>query len=309
MKTNNSALNSQIGPLQMRLREIVRDRYPMMLRGLDEARSVAPEMVDQHFEECLRWLVNSSGDSALIDLVEGYVFYTIEVNRAQQAYEKRGAYECATFAEANARVYQQSDYMKSYYWGVFAILFCWSHYVELMDFFLERFVRNLKSGCLIEVAPGHGAWGLLAIKQAPTMYLEGWDISPASLEMAPRLAAGAGLNVRSTYKLGDATKIEHAKGKYDAAICSFMLEHLEQPGNFIKSFATALKPGALAYVSLALTAAQTDHIYEFQCESEGILLAEAAGFELLESRVARPKRSIPKTKYIPRVQAMILRKK
>ena len=38
-------------------------------------------------------------------------------------------------------------------------------------------------------------------------------------------------------------------------------------------------------------------------------MAERAGFELLECRVARPQRQLPRARYVPRVQAMILRKK
>ena len=302
-------MNTQKGRLQLQLQKIMKQRYPMMLRGVEEARSIDPGLVDQHFEDCLGWIVRAYGEDALINVVEGYASFTLEVNRAQYAYEKRGTYECSTFDEANARVYQQAEYMQNYYWGVFAILFCWSHYVDLMDLYLNRFVSKLTSGRIIEVAPGHGVWGLLAVKKNQNMFLEGWDISPTSLDMAPRMAAGAGLTEHASYNLGDATQISHDSERYDAGICSFMLEHLEDPGVFLKDLAMTLKSGALAYISLALTAAQTDHIYEFKKESEGILLAEAAGFELLESRVSRPMRSLPGAKRVPRVQAMVLIKK
>lgn len=302
-------MSTAIGPLQERVRSIMRERYPMMLRGIDEARALAPDIVDIHFEACLQWIVQSHGEGVLAELVEGYATYTLEVNLMQQAYERRGAYEYSTFAEADARVYQNAEYMRNYYWGVLAILFCWSHYVELMEFFLRRFVGKLSAGRLIEVAPGHGLWGLLAIQYTPGLSLEGWDISPTSLALAPRIAAGAGLAQRARYRIGDATQLQHEVGLYDAAICSFMLEHLEAPGEFLCHFATALKQGAHALVSLALTAAQTDHIYEFKHESEGILLAEAAGFELIETRVSRPARLMRGAKYVPRVQAMLLRKK
>lgn len=297
-----------MGPLQTTLNKLMLDRYPMMLRGISEARAVSPDLVDTYFEKCLDWMVKAYGTGALVSVVDSYASFTLEVNRSQQAYERRGTYEFTNFAEANARVYQQAEYMKDYYWGVFAILFCWSHYVELMEFFLNRFVRRLEPGKLLEIAPGHGAWGLLAISHNPSLTLEGLDISPTSLEMASRISAGAGFAERAKYRLGDATKFPHGNEKYDSAICSFMLEHLEDPGAFLVGLAPALKPGALAYISLALTASQTDHIYEFRRESEGILLAEAAGFELIETLVARPLRTALRAKRVPRVQAMLLRR-
>ncbi len=284
-------------------------RHPMMSRGIAEARSVAPELVDHYFEKCLTWVVRAHGEDVLVQLVDGYAFYTIEVNRSQQAYEKRGHYEFEKFTEANEKVYQQADYMRDYYWGVFAILFSWSHYVELMDFYLNRFVANLQPGSLIEIAPGHGAWGVLAVTNCEGLTLVGMDISPTSIELSPKMAAGAGVGDRCIYQLGDATKVVHSSAGYDSAICSFLLEHLEDPGKFLTDFGVSLRPGALAFVTLALTAAQTDHIYEFRTVSEGILLAEAAGFELIECRVAQPKRMLTGARFVPRVQAMILRKK
>jgi 2-polyprenyl-3-methyl-5-hydroxy-6-metoxy-1,4-benzoquinol methylase len=297
-----------VGELQQRLYSTLQQKYPMLSRGVQEARAVAPDLVDEQFEECLRWAARAFGDGVIEDVAAGYAFFTLEVNRAQQAYEKDGRYKVSTFAEANALVYQQPEYMRHYYWGVFAILFCWPHYVELMDFYLNRFVAHLGGARLLEIAPGHGAWGLIAVMRASGMSLEGWDISPTSLEMAPKMALGAGVADRCTYRVADATKIEHDRERFDAAVCCFMLEHLEQPGDFLKGLAPALKSGGTAFITLALTAGQPDHIFEFHRESEGILLAEAAGLEMLECRIARPSRLLPNAKYVPRVQAMILRK-
>lgn len=293
---------------QRRFYELLGDRYPMLLGGVEEARLIAPDLVDRYFEECLRWVTVSFGDDALAKVVDGYAFFTMEVNRAQQIYELAGRYQISTFAEANALFYQQPEYMRDYYWGVFAILFCWPHYVELMDFYLDRFVRGLKGGRLVEIAPGHGAWGVLAVTGVSGLTLEGWDISPTSLEMAPRMAAGAGVGDRCVYRVADATKIDPGRDRFDAGVCCFTLEHLEQPGDFLAGFAPSMKSGATAFVTLALTAAQTDHIYEFTHESEAIIMAERAGFELLECRVARPQRRLPNARYVPRVQAMILKR-
>ena len=298
-----------MGPLQQRFYQLLDERYPMFSHGVDEARRVAPELVDTHFEESLRWVVNGFGDDALANVADGYAFFTVEVNRAQQAYERVGHYRFSTFADANREVYQQAEYMRNYYWGVYAILFCWPHYVELMDFYLNRFVKRLAGGRLVEIAPGHGAWGVLAAAGAQDLSLDGLDISPTSLELAPKMAAGAGLGDRCFYRVGDATKVDHDHARYDAGVCCFMLEHLEKPGDFLAGFAPALKPGALAFVTLALTAGQIDHIYEFKLESEAIVMAERAGFDLLECRVAQPTRVLPGARFVPRVQAMILRRR
>ena len=81
----------------------------MMTRGVAEARAVAPELVDRHFEECLNWVVRAHGEDVLTKVADGYAFYTLEVNRAQQAYERRGHYEFATFTEADAHRRMEAD--------------------------------------------------------------------------------------------------------------------------------------------------------------------------------------------------------
>lgn len=297
-----------MGPLQGRLHNIIESRYPMMLRGIHESRAANPFLVDEYFELCLEWIVRAFGTNVLADIAEGYVMFTLEVNRAQLLYEKRGSYEFTSFEEANKHVYQNAAYMRKYYWGIFAILFFWSHYVELVDFFLNRFVSRLCSESIIEIAPGHGLWGLMALNAKQSTKLEGWDISPSSLHLAPRIAEGAGLETRAIYSLGDAMQADRLGQRFGAGISSFMLEHLEDPGGFLMKFGKILNKGSLAYVSLALTAAQTDHIFEFVSEAEAPLLAEAAGFEVVECCTAAPLRTTRNAKRKPRVQAMILRK-
>lgn len=297
-----------MGSLQRKFYDLLEECYPMFARGVQEARAVAPDLVDKHFEECLGWVTKSFGNGALADVAEGYASFTMEVNSEQRTYESAGRYRFSTFVEANELVYQKSDYMRNYYWGVFAILFSWPHYVELVEFYLRRFVSRLSTGRLIEVAPGHAVWGLLAVKEKPGLTLEGWDISPTSLELAPKMAAGAGVADRCSYRVGDAMALEQDAERFDAGVCCFMLEHLERPEAFLSGFAPILKPGATAFVTLALTAAQIDHIYEFKKESEAILMAERAGFEVLESLSTQPARRLPGARSVPRVQAMILRR-
>ncbi len=302
-------MTAQMGALQRRFYDILNERHPTMTRGVQEARAIAPALVDQKFEQTLEWITRGFGDEILTTVADGYAWFTMDVNRVQIAYEKEGRYRASSFAEVDRLIYQQPDYMRHYYWGVFAILFCWPHYVELIEFYLDRFVRKLPEGRLVEIAPGHGAWGLLAVASNNSIALEGWDVSPTSLELAPRMAEGAGLAARTVYRVADATKMAQAESRFDAAVCCFMLEHLEDPGGFLASFAPSLKRGATAFVTLALTAAQPDHIYEFKQASEAIEMAERAGFDLLDCRMAQPSRLLPKASYVPRVQAMILRKK
>lgn len=291
--------------LRTQFMAIVEHKYPMMLGGIKEAHAVDPELVDRYFNLTLRWMVDAFGVSALERIADGYAFFTMEVNREQVRYEKTGRYQATSFAECNDRIYQNHAYMTHYYWGVYAILFCWPHYVEMVRFYLDRFVGGCKAGSLLEVAPGHGTWGLLAAHHSPHIRLDGLDISPTFLDFAPVLARAAGLADRCSYACGDATATG-LQGRYGLAVCSFMLEHLEEPGRFLASLRAVLTEGGRCFVTLALTAAQPDHIYEFVHPDEAVAMAQQAGLSVVDQCVFQPRRTLPGARFVPRIQGLIL---
>lgn len=293
--------------LRDRFLTLLGEKYPMMLSGVREAHAMDAALVERYFNLTLGWMTEAFGESALERIVDDYAFYTTEVNQSQALYEKTGAYSASSFEECNRNIYQNKDYMTHYYLGVYAILFCWSHYVELMRFYLDRFVAGCAKGRLLEIAPGHGTWGLLAAHINPELVLDGLDISPTFLNFAVPLSKAAGLSGRCRYRCGDGTQAVAAE-PYDHAVCCFMLEHLENPAGFLGSLSGQLRKGGRAFVSLALTAAQPDHIFEFVQESEALVMAEKAGFRVRESICLWPKRQLPKARFVPRVQALVLEK-
>jgi 2-polyprenyl-3-methyl-5-hydroxy-6-metoxy-1,4-benzoquinol methylase len=291
-----------------RFHEIIHQDYPYLYEGVIQAWSMSTDQVREYFEKTLCWLCGVYGDEALGHIADGYAFFTVEVNRAQYNYELCGHYERSSFDECNRDIYQNDDYMKSYYWGVFAILFCWPHYVDTMEFYLTRFIRKFKGTRLLEIAPGHAAWGLIALDVLKQAQLTGVDISPTSIEIAAKHANAAGFGDRAKYIIQDATRMEdHNDEKFDLLVCNFLLEHIEQPGRFISDISSSLTAGGHAFITLALTAAQPDHIYEFIHESEAILMAEKAGFRVLDSLSADAGRH-KNARYVPRTQALILEK-
>jgi hypothetical protein len=95
----------------------------------------------------------------------------------------------------------------------------------------------------------------------------------------------------------------------DAAISSFLLEHLETPSALLENIAQNMKPNGFAFVTGALTAAEIDHITEFRRESELITLAEDAGFRVIATLSSGPPRFSPKLRFMPRSMALLLQKR
>jgi ubiquinone/menaquinone biosynthesis C-methylase UbiE len=169
-------------------------------------------------------------------------------------------------------------------------------------------LRSVKT--LVEIAPGHGGWGALALKHLPTARLLGYDISPSSIRLATELMAGAGFGSRATYELTDALDLDVVPAESaDAVICNFLIEHLERPDKLCAVIHHLLKPGGQWFLTGAITAAQVDHIYEFRYESELVRMAEQAGLRVTETFSGAPRRTLPNARFLPRSMMLIGQKR
>ena len=293
------------------LLEYIRTRHPRSLNGVNEARAVDPARFDAYGKMFLSWAVRAFGDGAIEQMVEAFVGFSNDVNFAQARYEANGRYENKSYRECQESVYSQKETMDDYLLGIYLTNFLWAHHMEISLLFEQRFLTGLTCGSrIIEIAPGHGGWGLWAIHNTPAARLDGFDISPSATDIASKLANAAGLQNRVTYTLKDALLLDAAAiGQFDACICSFLIEHLEQPSQLLGVMERALRPGGTAFLTGALTAAQVDHIYEFRRESEIVLLAESHGFRVTDCRSVAPKRTLRRAKFLPRSVALVLQRR
>jgi SAM-dependent methyltransferase len=289
----------------------VRENHPRSLAGVEEARRLDPARFDGYAELLLGWAERALGERAVARTVDAFVRFSSDVNLAQGRYELSGAYEHRSYREVYDAVYGDRETMDDYLWGVYLTNFLWVHHLELSAFFEERFVARLpERAALIELAPGHGGWGLVALHRRAGARLAGFDISPSSIEIARSLAAASGLADRASYELRDALELTaHPAGVADACICNFLVEHLEEPARLFEVIHHLLAPGGRAFISGALTAAQVDHIYEFRHESELVQLAEQHGMRVLETRSVQPQRTLPRARFVPRSMSLIVQRR
>lgn len=290
----------------------VRSHHPRSLRGIEEARSVDPAAWHAIAEQFLGWAAKVHGSEGWAPrCVDAFARFSSDVILSQARYEEAGHYENSSYEQCNATVYSQQDVMDDYLWGVFLTNFLWSHHMELTLFFRERFVARLPAAAeIVEIAPGHGGWGVWTLSHRLDARLHGFDISPSSMAIANLVAGAAGVSGRATYTVRDALDLgAMAHASADAVICSFLIEHLEQPERLVEVIAQLLDPEGRAFLTGALTAAQVDHIYEFRRESELVAMCEKYGLRVLETMSVSPRRILPNARFIPRSMALILQRR
>ena len=288
--------------------EVSRTR-PMLSSGLVQLAQTG----DEHFwalsEQLLEWAEKLLGPDHLATLARGYALFVLDVSKSQMRYERARRYENLTFEEAGRAVYFNEEFAADYHWGVYTTTFAWDHHVRLHRFFTEQFLPLLPAtGSAIDLGSGSGVWSAMLAAALPGWRTLGLDISPHFAQRAEQLVAAAGLADRCHFEVADALAWQPAE-PVDAGMTCFVLEHLEDPRLLLESLSRALVPRGHAFVTGALTAAESDHIFEFTRESELLLLAEECGLRVVASLSASPPNYPATMHYLPRSMAMIVQKR
>lgn len=301
-----------------RLMADARARHPRNLAGIEEARRVAPGRFEDLAERFLTWALAARGDDALPAMLDAFARFSSDVILEQARYEASGRYASTSFAECQAAVYDQPDVMDEYLWGIFLTNFLWAHHFELCLFYERAFLSRLRDRAragtddvprIVEIAPGHGGWGVWALTEHPDASLTGYDISASSVTIATRMAAAAGVGTRAAYQQQNALALDPATASGNALVCCFVVEHLEDPDGLFAAFERLLEPEGIGFVTGALTAAQIDHIYEFRYESELVTLCEKHGLRVIETFSGSPRRTLPRARFLPRSMGLVVERR
>lgn len=289
----------------------LQEQHPRSWPGVSEALQSNPVRFQELVEKFLRWLSVARGQSGFLSAVDAFVEFTTEINMAQARYERAGKYAALSFDEVYASHYSDDAAMDDYLWGLFLANFLWHHHFEISLLYVDHFLTRLNNSCqIVELAPGHGGWGVWALSCLPNASLLGYDISPQAIRVAQSVASAANVAGRAEFRETnvldlDANLVESA----DAIVSCCLAEHLTDPRQLFASIHRILRPRSWAFVTVALTAAQVDHVYEFRRESEVVTMCEDHGLRVVEMLSSGPKRTLPNAKFLPRSVAVIVQKR
>lgn len=285
---------------------------PIFAKEVRKTYANKTELFEELATPMLEWAKSSLGADYQKVLIDGYCHFVVDVNRSQARYEITGQYEFSSYEEVYKATYDSASFMNLYHWGVYTTTFAWLHHLELYEFYRDNFLNALfisdKKGRLLDLGAGSGIWHFIFLRHLPGWLSTAVDISETSIEAASAMSEVITKSGSTEYVVGDALAYK-GNEQFDAGISCFLLEHLENPEQLLKSLSNNLKTGAYAFVTAALTAAEVDHIFEFKRESEIILLAEQAGFRVIKTHSSAPSGALGSKKYLPRSMALILQKR
>jgi 2-polyprenyl-3-methyl-5-hydroxy-6-metoxy-1,4-benzoquinol methylase len=230
------------------------------------------------------------------DLLDSYAEFCFTFLREQEQFLKTGEFSNAAkgFDEVHKEVYLDDEYMRHYMLGHLLSCAVFPHHYRQYLFFMDRFVPAVgPNASVCEFGYGHGLWLSSWLAHSPARTGIGYDISPQCVKMAREMLQLQGIATgRYQLHLGDAVKTDLGDTTYDAMIASGLLEHIEDPLEFLRRVKRNLRTdtGRL-FVMVPTNTAHPDHLVLFNNVDEIRDMFAKAGLGLVEECVAAPEAS------------------
>ena len=162
--------------------------------------------------------------------------------------------------------------------------YLWPQHYNMLVGFRSGTLRRLGSSAKLfyEVGVGCGMYSKAILDFIPDIRGIGIDISEYSLRFTQSMVNQFGHESRyNTLKHDIYLGIEE---QADFLVCQEVLEHLEDPDSFCKALFDMVRPGGQAYITAALNAAHSDHIYLFSQPLELEEMLRNAGLSQWDSK-------------------------
>jgi SAM-dependent methyltransferase len=261
-----------------RLEARFRAASPVFREAVGRQRAALGEDWAESFDGMIGRLLGGDDDLALA--VDGYSRFALDVLRLQARFDQTGVYESKTYAAVSRDVYANDEYMRTCYLpGLLLSQYLWPHHHRQAQFFERVFVGDMiRAGAerFYDVGVGTGFYSRLALAAAPQVTGLGIDISPSSRDYAERQAGAFGVGDRYHVEIRDV--VREPADPVGWLICVEVLEHLEDPVEFIRALRGLVEPGGKAFIATALNAPNADHIYLYRTADDVMSQLREAGF-------------------------------
>lgn len=196
-------------------------------------------------------------------------------------FHREGRYRLATFAEANAEVYSDAEYMGHYVNGLLMTQVLWYNHIATFEMFLNAVLGSAtRPFDYLEVGPGHGLMVYFAAGSPLCRSLEAWDVSAVSLGETRAALDTLGLTKPVALVETDILQAKRPDKKFDLIVISEVLEHLETPETALRFLRDCITDEGRMFINVPLNSPSPDHIYLFSSPEEVTALVERSGFKV-----------------------------
>jgi 2-polyprenyl-3-methyl-5-hydroxy-6-metoxy-1,4-benzoquinol methylase len=236
------------------------------------------------FENLLNFYVRRG--NTLEQVVDKYLNKVEFIMEEQRYFVENGKYRFSTFAEVES-YYGDSNYMDSYTIGLGLSTYLWRVHRELRKLFVKSLNMAAANGTgqkYLEIGPGHGEYFVTAMQQSCFQQYVAIDISETSVKLTKDYVEYSMPDADSRYEVihQDVFMYEPSE-PFDMAVMGEVLEHVENPNDFLRRIHRLASNDAYIFVTTAVNAPSPDHIFLFNNLAEVTNLLEAEKFTIIDS--------------------------
>lgn len=223
-------------------------------------------------------------------MAEGYLKFCEYFSEERFYFLENGTYRYSTFEEASV-LYNDEEYMNNYMIGLAFAIYFWGIQRDGMRFFRKKCQEDVhKGGRYLEVGPGHGEYLVTAIENMGLDHYLAVDISKTAAELTQRFVEFAlkeqpELLGRVDVKCMDFFDFT-AEEKFDAIVISEVLEHVENPKDFLVQVRNLSKNDTFIYLSTAINSPYPDHLHLFHNKEEIYEMFGQTGLKVVDEVVS-----------------------
>lgn len=197
-------------------------------------------------------------------------------------FHREGRYRLSTFAEAEAEIYSNPDYMAKYMDGLLLSQILWFNHAASCHFFLSETPALLTPQArYLEIGPGHGLMIYLALRDLGLGSATAWDLSAVSIAQTRAALARLGYH-DCDFAVRNVADADPTDTPFDLIVISEVLEHLEDPKSAMRAIHALIRPETgLVYVNVPINSPSPDHLYLMQTPDDARALLSDTGFTIL----------------------------
>lgn len=277
----------------------IENRFPTLFKTADHLqnktvffKSSIPKLLDSNYDFefgeriCNTVLEISSNDwEVYFERVDKLVDLSFEFLKLQVKLEKTGKYLYSSFKEVEENLYSKNDshegHGPDYLWGLYFSEIFWKIHYNFTKFFLQNFAMDVKNeGIVLEIPTGSGFFLCEFLKINSCWKGIGVDLADSSISISEEILRTNHVS-KDSYELKKLDFLDLKENeKFDRIMCGEFLEHLENPLEALTKFNNLLKNDGKIFLTVAVWAAQYDHIYLYKNAEEVRQHIKKAGFQI-----------------------------
>ena len=263
--------------------DIFKSSYPILASSCENAYSLFGVSWLKKFLRDVETLYSkidiTTDNLPLRNAIEAYSEFCADALRHQVFFERNGKYMNTSASDCLDSFYRNEEHMtKRYLPGLWLSHYLWPHHYNMLQNFSSRitqFIGN-SQGLFYEVGVGCGMYSKTILEKIPGISGVGIDISEFSLHFTQSVVSSFGYSDR--YSILNHDIYDRLDVQANFLVCQEVLEHLDDPLTFCKALFDMVLPGGHAYITAALNAAHSDHIYLFSNPLQVEDMLRASGF-------------------------------